>query len=127
MKRKSKSTKRKQGKRAQRHSTHTSGQAAVYRTSCGDVEVETVVVPMDEGFAMASIHIDARQQMAGQVLDLVRQNLKSRRLDVASDYLDLVLMIHPQSAEAMLLRGELARAQGNQILADVCKELAPCL
>lgn len=130
MKRKNKLTKRKQSKRQaewQRVQKKRSSESTVMKYELNGIEVETEVTPMDENFVMADVKMEAREGMTNQILDLVRQNLKSRRLAVASDYLDLVLMIHPQSVDAMLLRGELARAEGNQVLADVCKELSQCL
>ena len=64
---------------------------------------------------------------ADVLIELVRQNLKTRRLQVAADYLELLMLAAPTSAPAMVLRAELAARQGRHDEATAYQELASCL
>ena len=65
--------------------------------------------------------------MAEPLLQLARQNLKARRLEAASDYLELHSLADPTSTDAMKTRAALARARGQVSKANAYEKMASWL
>ncbi|MFK8000146.1 MAG: hypothetical protein AB8H86_11160 [Polyangiales bacterium] len=84
---------------------------------------------MDSAQAAASwkagtLRQDELRAMAEPLLQLARQNLKARRLEAASDYLELHSLADPTSSAAMKTRAALARARGQVAKANAYEKMA---
>ena len=67
------------------------------------------------------------EALIAPLFDLADKSLRRGRLDVASDYLELLMLAVPTSAEAMRMRADLAEREGKREKAEGLRELASCL